>query len=44
MYAMIKKDVGPDVTSSLDFNDLSILSKIRDDFEILKKICKIKIN
>lgn len=32
-----KKDVGPDVTSSLSFNELSILSKIRDDFEILKK-------
>jgi N,N'-diacetyllegionaminate synthase len=31
------KDVGPDVSSSLDFKELSILSKIRDDFEILKK-------
>ena len=30
-------DVGPDVSSSLDFNELLILSKIRDDFEILKK-------
>lgn len=31
-----KNDVGPDVTSSLNFNELSALSKIRDDFEILK--------